>query len=399
MGRLVCPYCYDSFGAGEILFRCSGQPGADGRACERQTDERLERAFGFRDPLPPVFAANGRKLQARHGDCKEPTGHRVCPHCHSQLPVQFGKVTSRLIAMVGARETGKTVYMTVLIHELTNKVGARFNAALSGSDDYTRQRFVADYERRLYQDGQLFEATRSAGTRGGKVTPLVFRFTTERSGLLGTRPAHNLLSFFDSAGEDLASQDRVEANARYLANADAIILMLDPLQMPGARRLATADARLPALGTGDTPANLLIRVTELLQMRLGLGPTAQITKPVAVAFSKLDVVRHALPRGSPLLRPEGQSPRFDRADAAEVHEHVRALLHDWEGAQIDQLLRFNYARYRYFGLSALGESPTRDNLVSEAGIRPYRVPDPLLWLLSEFGTIPATPTPDGRFRS
>jgi hypothetical protein len=314
--------------------------------------------------------------------------------------VQFGKVTSRLIAMIGARETGKTVYMTVLIHELTNKVGARFNAALSGSDDYTRQRFVADYERRLYQDGQLFETTKSAGTRGGNVAPLVFRFTTERSGLLGSRPAHNLLSFFDTAGEDLTSQDRVEANARYLANADAIIMLLDPLQMPGARRLAAPGARLPTQGpTSDTPANLLTRVTELLQMKLGLGPSARITKPVAVAFSKIDVLRHALPPWSPLLRPELQAPRFDREDAAEVHEHIRALLHDWEGAQIDQLLRFNYARYRYFGLSALGESPTAGNLVSEAGIRPYRVPDPLLWLLSEFGTIPAGPAPNGQSRS
>ena len=339
-----------------------------------------------------MFVANGHKLQALHQACGEPTGHRVCPHCHSQLPVQFGKVTSRLIAMIGAKETGKTVYMTVLIHELKNKVGARFNAALSGSDDNTRQRFMVDYERRLYEARQLFDATRSAGTRGGNVAPLVFRFTTERAGILRTTPAHNLLSFFDTAGEDFTSQERVEANARYLANADAIILLLDPLQMPGARRLAPPGTRLPTQGpTSDTPANLLTRVTELLQTKLALKPSVRISKPVAVAFSKIDVLRHALPRSSPLLRPESQSPCFDRADGAEVHEHVRALVHEWEGAQIDQLLHYNYARYRYFGLSALGESPTPDNHVSEAGIRPYRVPDPLLWLLSEFGTIPAGP--------
>jgi hypothetical protein len=74
----------------------------------------------------------------------------------------------------------------------------------------------------------------------------------------------------------------------------------------------------------------------------------------------------------------------------DVHEHVRALLEDWDGVQVDQVLRHHYARYRYFGFSALGESPNAGNVVSARGVQPYRVADPFLWLLSEFGTIAAT---------
>ena len=40
------------------------------------------------------------------------------------------------------------------------------------------------------------------------------------------------------------------------------------------------------------------------------------------------------------------------------------------------------------GVSALGETPTGDNRVSARGVRPYRVTDPLLWLLGQFGVIP-----------
>ena len=40
-----------------------------------------------------------------------------------------------------------------------------------------------------------------------------------------------LLSFFDTAGEDLITADSLARNARYLASADGIILLLDPLQM------------------------------------------------------------------------------------------------------------------------------------------------------------------------
>jgi hypothetical protein len=73
-----------------------------------------------------------------------------------------------------------------------------------------------------------------------------------------------------------------------------------------------------------------------------------------------------------------------------VHDYVRALLDDWEGSSIDQTLRHNYSRYRYFGLSALGASPTADRRVSTGVVQPYRVADPFLWLLSEFGAIPRT---------
>ena len=55
---------------------------------------------------------------------------------------------------------------------------------------------------------------------------------------------------------------------------------------------------------------------------------------------------------------------------------------------IDQIAQKNYQAYRYFGVSALGETPTIDNSVSPRGIRPYRVGDPFTWMLSHFGTIP-----------
>ena len=224
-------------------------------------------------------------------------------------------------------------------------------------------------------------------TRGqqeaGRVEPLVFRLSTERRGLLARRgAARTLLSFFDTAGEDLASQSGVEMHARYLASADGIVLVVDPLQLQGARPLAAEGARLPVMLTAsDTPLNVLSRVTDLLRHDLRYRPSAHIGKPVAVALSKLDALWHRFDPASPLRRRAEQGPRFDVADSLIVHEEVKALLHDWEGGQMDSLLRHNYSRYRYFGLSALGETPTPEN-------RPYRVQDPFLWLLAEFGTIP-----------
>src|SRR6266536_3490064 len=109
--------------------------------------------------------------------------------------------------------------------------------------------------------------------------------------------------------------------------------------------------------------------------------------------------QHALswrfPPGSPLRQPEPGAPKFDTQDSRDVHDYVLALLRDWDGMQIHQVVHHNYRRYRYFGLSALGESPTDKRLVSDRGIRPYRVADPLLWLLSEFGTVPRSKPGNG----
>jgi GTPase SAR1 family protein len=383
---LVCPYCYESFPEREILFRCTGRTSRFGKVCARKVDEVLLSRTGRRDAVPPFFGGDGRQTTAICPHCQDESTYRICPACHSQLPLHFGKLRSRMIALIGARESGKTVFMTVLVHELTNRVGARFNAAVVGCDDNTRSRFSEDYEKRLYEERQLLGATRSAATQaGGLVSPLVFRFTTQQNGLFGRpRTVRSLFSFFDTAGEDLRTQQSVDLNVRYLNSADGIILLLDPLQMAGARELASGSARLPLVA--ESPLNVLSRVTELLQARQG-SPSSRIQKPTAVVFSKLDALWHGFARGSPLQRLPEDIPGFDRRDSLDVHDHVRALLHDWGGGQIDQVLQHYYARYRYFAVSALGQSPTQDNRVTT--IQPYRVADPFLWLLAEFGVIPA----------
>ena len=398
---LYCPYCYEPFTEREIEFRCTGRVSRTGRHCGQQIDTVLQDRTGFTGALPPTFAADGRATSARCPQCGDESMTRICPACHSQLPVHFGKIRSRLIALVGAKESGKTVFMTVLVHELMHQVGDRLNAAISGADDNTRYRFASDYEQPLYRESQLLAATTTAGMSNR--APLVFRFTTERQGPLGrdgrlgrlplgarlgmSKPQHTLLSFFDTAGEDLRSHQSVVQNVRYLAAADGIVLLLDPLQMRGARGLAAPGTLLPTPGdVADEPASVLESITNLLLKTR--KPDQRIGKPLAVTFSKVDTLRHGFSETSPLLQPPAQTPHFDERDSLAVHTEVQRLLVQWDGARIDQLARLHYQRYRYFGVSALGETPTQDNHVSSRGVRPYRVDDPLMWILAQFGAIP-----------
>ena len=403
--RLHCPYCYEEISAPQIWFRCSGRISRSGRRCAPQVDPLLRERTGFNEALPPAFAGDGRQSAAECPQCRGETTIRICPVCHSRLPVHFGKVPSRLIVPVGAKEAGKTVFMTVLVHELMHQTGQRLNAAITGADDYTRERFTRDYERPMYRDSKLLAPTTTAAGTPNRA-PLVFRFTTEgrraaargpgprgplgRAGLAGHgEPQRTLLSFFDTAGEDLRSARSVEQNVRYLGAADGILLLLDPLQMPGARGLAAADTRLPTPGTtDDEPANVLENITDLILAAQVKKPNDRIRNPLAIVFTKMDALLHDLKDTSPLLRPPPQTSYFDERDSREVHTEMQRLLARWNGSRIDQIAQLNYRHYRYFGVSALGESPTADNRISARGIRPYRVTSPILWILAQFGIIP-----------
>jgi Double-GTPase 2 len=397
-GRAIyCPYCYEEISRLPAWFRCTGRMSQSRKRCASDTDPVLRDRTGFAGALPPAFAAEGHPRSASCPSCEGQTTIRICPVCHSRLPVHFGEIGSRLIVPVGAKEAGKTVFMTVLVHELMHQTGQRFNAAITGADDHTRESFPTDYERPLYHDSKLPAPTTTTAAREHNRPPLVFRFTTEKSPLpiLNGRLAKNrdprrtLLSFFDTAGEDLRSQQSIEQNVRYLSAADGIVLLLDPLQMSGARELAAPGTRLPTPGgVGDEPATVLENITDLLLSGPEAKPGMRITKPLAIVFTKMDALLHSVKETSPLLRSPSQQHYFDERDSLAVHTEIQRLLARWEGTRIDQIAQLNYRTYRYFGVSALGETPTTDNQVSALGIRPYRVTSPILWILAQFGIIP-----------
>lgn len=376
----VCPYCYDAFREREIMFRCSGAAGPSGRRCALTEDEVQRSRFGYTAGLPPTFAGDGRRESARCPHCGADTRVKVCPACHTQLPPGFGKVRDRLIALVGARETGKTSYITVLLHELFHGVGERFDAAVMSADDATRQQFVRLYERPLYAEAALPQATRASDNL---IPPLVYRFMIKHRSRLRRNADEMLLSFYDTAGEHFTSDERFDRLCRYLTGADGVMLLLDPLQLASARSRAVPGARLPATDlVQQGPVAVLEKITEVL-----LGGAERVEKPVAVVLTKLDALWHDFAEDSPLRRPAPEIPAYPHYDGYDVHQQVKGLLTEWGGEEIESIMSSRYARWGYFGVSSLGTPPTSDHRVPPGYPRPYRVADPFLWLMSEFDMI------------
>ena len=377
---ITCPSCFVKVAPARIAFRCLGKSGRT-EGCEPRPDEVLGAFRGGAAPaLPPVFSVRRPGRRAQCPACSRETAWRVCPSCHSRLATEYCANPGKIVALVGAKHAGKSTYIAVLIHELMNRIGEELNASLVPCDDRTIERYKTDFARPLYGDHTLLDATQSA--EGAPRDPLVYLFT-RTVGRMRRRTASLTLVLFDTAGEDLREREMSELHLRYLSAADAVIFLLDPLELSGAQAALHTSAR----ERGGTLANdlmsdqmdVVVRVTELLRKR----NNGRLPIPAAVALSKIDELRASMERQSALHRTRDPAGALDLDDREAVDEQVRALLHQWQAGMIDRYLSQQYDDYALFGLSALGDVP-EGKTVARSGIRPYRVEDPLLWLLYRF---------------
>jgi len=382
---LVCPYCYHAFADRDILFRCTGQAGTNRAACKPQRDLVLERETGqFATLLPPVFETRKSTDEAICPWCHEPSRIQVCPRCHSRLPATFRSADGRMIALAGPSMAGKTAYMTVLIHELRHGAGERLNAWATAADDTTHERFTRDYDSPLYRKSLLFRRTTTPGQ--SNIQPLVFRFTMTPQSGFRRRQKELLLSFADGAGEDLVNDVKIDLMIRYLAAADGVITLIDPLQLPHVRNALSPDVTLPPALPPDQ-ISAFGRITELLLA--GSGATI-VSKPVAVVLTKMDALWSLIPAGSALRESVRLAPVFDESGSAAMERETTNLLIKWGAGQIVETARNSYSRSRFFAVSSLGAPPTDGNRVHPQGIRPHRMTDPFIWLLSQFSFVPTT---------
>jgi GTPase SAR1 family protein len=378
MRTVTCPYCFATVPRDEIAFRCVGRSGR-GPGCAPVLDERLAAYTGSTAAasLPPVFPPPTRAAGVGRGGpfggllggaparadcpaCGRPSGRRVCPECHNPLPAAYCDTPGRIVALVGAKNAGKSTYIAVLLHELMNRVGTELSASLVACDDRTIDRYKRDFVRPLYDERR---------------EPLVYLLTRTRTGRTGReRHAALTLVLFDTAGEDLRSRDVTDLHVRYLEAADAVIFLVDPHELPGG-------------GDADSdPIDVVARVTEVVRGRHKLRRDGRLEVPAAVALTKIDAFLPEMARQSALHRARGHPGMLDLDDREAVHEQVRALLHERQAGQLDLYLGQHYAHYALFGLSALGGMPD-DGRVGTGGVRPHRVEDPLLWLLHRFGML------------
>jgi hypothetical protein len=395
MATVACPYCYHLINQGKLAYQCLGRGVPGGPRCAKREDELRQQLTNVRTAAYPTFAPPSQSSrlfdsprQAACPHCGGRTGVRACPACHTPLSSTFAESRSPLVGMVGGKGAGKTVYLSVLHHELRTTVRRRFQADIRLTGDQqggagSPRQWLENYEEQLFTQGRLFEQT--AGALNGLRTPVVIEWRQPKRRLGIETFATTVLSFYDAAGEDLTSQDRVHTQA-YLGVANGLVLLLDPWQLPGA--MDRIDVPASVVRDAEPPLEVLNRITELLRVSHQVKASRRVKVPLAVVFAKMDAFFPVLGGNHPLLAKPAALPGYDESAGQDTHEHVRAMLHEYGADDIDAHLMHNYATFRYFAVSALGAEPdyaTRE--VDAGGVQPFRVEEPLLWLLHGFGVI------------
>lgn len=348
MSRIICPYCFGRTTRRKLHMHCPEKCGREGVT------------------FPPAKACP-------HGS--EPMRSRFCPNseCANQLEYDYTRVKGRTVALIGATAAGKSTYIGVLIDQLRHAVGEPFGMALEFVGDKSRKRYEDDFAAPL-RAGSVPVMTRTVRTV--LPAPLLFMLKTPRPSLLrADRIRAAMMTFFDTAGEDVNQGKDIARLARYLDSAEGVILLVDPLQIAGVSPAGDAGMR--------EQVKVVTMLAALLREQRGLAPSKRIRTPLAIALSKTDAISGALSENSPVRRHHTHQGTYDDSDGRHVHDEVRAWLHHWYGVEFDNVVANNFANYRYFGVSALG-TPPDGQVLAATGVHPLRVEDPLFWLLAQF---------------
>jgi len=361
--KFTCPYCHAEHGLYDLRVKCSS------KKCK----------FGVRKYTDNY--GNIRVPRAELGTCficKETAQEFYCMESDKEIPRELFEMKSLSVALLGAKASGKSNYIGVLINEINKKMTGPFNCSLSMTcSQESKQAYDDLYYRPLYEAGRTVNATDA----GMEVPPLIFplRFMDTESKIVNTA----VLTFYDTAGENLDDKNVMHKFNSYITNAHGIILLLDPLQVPNIRNKLTANGfnALPAQNTEIY--DVLSIIIDVIRSVKNINGRIRI--PLALVFTKIDVLEqyNILPEGS-CLRGESEHIKrgaFIKHDFENTNIEMQDLIDNWLDAHLIGYIK-QFEPYSFFGVSSLGGNPDGTRIDSR-GIRPRRVLDPLLWLLAE----------------
>jgi hypothetical protein len=284
--------------------------------------------------------------------------------------------------MVGARSAGKTTYLSVLIRHLERSLLPSTGGHLHPVDGASELRLAA--MRDGLRRGKLEQGTLSARQNDALLEPMLANIGSAPDGRVRS------IALFDVAGEDMSTAEGVRPYSPALANADLVLILIDPLQLDGIREWLDGTVPLPLQGAPSV--TVVNNVVEQVRRQRGI-PAGPLPIRAAVAFAKFDGLQEAAKIRqssiSSLIGPGNALWRdpylfsaevYSDPDGRRVHDEVRALLLKVGESALVTSVEASFRDVHYFAVSALGHGP-RGHQVSAAGASPQRVGDPIRWLL------------------
>lgn len=319
-----------------------------------------------------------------------------CSSCRYEVPPEWFSAERVSVAMTGARSSGKSVLIAVMITQLEDFLATHHQTYLRPVGDVGALppdiaaevpawfaslggRFALNYLVPLYHQRGLLRGTERL--EEGRVEPMLWFFQ------VGDRSC--CLSLIDAAGEDFQDLEPGDSRFGYLAQVDSLVTLIDPLKVPQIRAALAGIINFPD-GAGDD-LNVLRRV---LEARAAQSTSGNPQQTLALVLSKFDVLHQlkdiqATPFDDIMRRPGSAMRRdpsmrgatYDNEDGQLLHAELIGLLHHLNASSMLNAAGQSGMPYRLFATAALGVVPGTDSL-GKGGMNPFRVLDFLKEILT-----------------
>ncbi|MCD7840693.1 MAG: zinc ribbon domain-containing protein [Erysipelotrichaceae bacterium] len=357
MSEIRCPYCFEKITTKTAHFECSN------------CGETLKMPFNV-----------GRGALPKCPTCKGVGVRRIvlkCNNCEHELPNDLFQYKQYIpFSIVGLSGSGKTNYITTMIQELKT---SRCGFDVSGMNSETNNRFKEE-KKSIYDDLRPSESTNR-----GIIIP--YQWRVRRNGGGASLDSY-CMTIFDGAGEDQKQiMDSDEAN--YIATSKYIIFLIDPMSLSRVRH-SVKDQKIIEWSSADNQEdnedddsiNLAQDMATFIRQSKGIGVNKKISIPVAICFTKIDVILDQFGQAQITKpSPHAKARQFKTSDAKLVDEEIREYLEDiGEGPFLDAIEN-NFSHAQFFGVSSYGNVPLGHLQLNT--VEPHRVLDPLMWIFAQ----------------
>ncbi len=342
-------------------------------------DEESQPAFSAADDRP-------REYVGAHDETRDLVT-KVCPHCHSRLPVRdmLGSKTHHVF-LLGGTGAGKTTYLIAMLQQLKQTLGRGLHLASVSFGEESEPYYQALQEQ--YSTRGVLDATQLKTQLGGGIFPIVMDIESQS---LNNQRAFVVLHDFPGEGMD---EEEYLANLRELEKAETIIVIGDVNQFYNIDRERTQDIRcfdgdfdsmfrkirgsaIPSM-RAETVMCVLLKV-DLIMSREGEAPRPGYIAPRQILQSgSMDMHVGAVDMGTIDQVSRTIDDNIRRVTNRSLTEHMRAVF----DGQLEKP-----KCYKCFGVSTFTRTDSDwQNIYDVSGTK-HRVIEPMLFLLAQWGLV------------
>ncbi|HID93776.1 MAG TPA: hypothetical protein EYP60_06735 [bacterium (Candidatus Stahlbacteria)] len=316
-----------------------------------------------------IRGPKGEVLHYKH--CPAPLmekGKQIGGGCGRELPYTVGKWPTAFVGLIGGPESGKSHLIVTLVKKMEDRV------AMTPIMDSTRDK-LTDWTNRLYKKGMALTITE----RGGEEAPWIFNVG------LGNNKSITC-AFYDRSGESFTKSEYTEQDASYVAKSAGLLFLVDPLQCSRVVNILYQKG-VEFTSPEVSYEGILGAVIEALNKMRAPTKGKKLRRPLGVVVAKADLLRKSqlIPPNSLWSAPVFHEGGFyDVGLHVEINDVIRAFLREYEPGLLNQI-EDNFEDYAFFAVSSTGCAP-KDGRFPR--IAPWRVEEPVLWLLYRLGLLP-----------